>query len=114
MTAALRGRSKSALRFTFALGIVTLLGAQAPAPGTVHRVTMTAAHYEPRQIKVRLGDSIEWVNKDIVAHTATLKGSWDVNVLPGRAGRITLKTAGTMAYICRYHPNMRGVIVVEP
>jgi plastocyanin len=43
-----------------------------------------------------------------------VKGAFDVNVLPRRSGRTAMQTPGTFAYICRYHPNMRGEIVVAP
>jgi plastocyanin len=96
------------------LAIVAGLGGTAPA-AEVHRVTMKAVDFAPKQITVRVGDTVEWVNEDIVAHTATAKDrGWEVNVLPKRSGRIMMKAAGTVSYLCRYHPNMRGEIVVVP
>jgi plastocyanin len=78
------------------------------------RVVLKAVDYEPRQITVKVGDTVEWTNED-VAHTATANDrSWDVNVLPQRSGRMVMKTAGTISYFCRYHPNMTGEIIVEP
>jgi plastocyanin len=74
---------------------------------------MKAVDYEPKTITVRVGDTVEWVNEDIVAHTATAR-SWEVNVLPKRSGRMVMKVAGTVSYFCRYHPNMKGAIVVAP
>jgi plastocyanin len=35
-------------------------------------------------------------------------------VLPGKNGRMVMKAAGTFDYICRYHPNMTGEVIVEP
>ena len=93
---------------------MTVLGGQAAPGGSVHRAVMKAVDYEPKRVTVRAGDTVEWTNEDVVAHTATVKGAFDVNVLPRRSGRTTMKTPGTFAYICRYHPNMRGEIVVEP
>ena len=76
---------------------------------------MESVDYAPKRVIVQVGDTLEWVNKDIVAHTATAKDrSWDVNVLPGKTGRRVMTTPGTLAYFCRYHPNMTGEIVVEP
>jgi plastocyanin len=50
-----------------------------------------------------------------VAHTATAKDkSWDVNVLPEKNGRMVMKAPGRFDYICRYHPNMTGEVIVEP
>jgi len=73
-------------------------GGMATAAGDTHRVQMKAVDYEPRQITVRVGDTIEWMNGDIVAHTATAKDrSWDVNILPRRSGRMVMKTVGTIS-----------------
>ena len=94
--------------------LVAVLGGQAAPGGSVHRVAMKAVDYEPKRVAVRVGDAIEWTNEDVVAHTATQKGSFDVDVLPRRSGRTTMKTPGSFGYICRYHPNMRGEIVVAP
>ncbi|HEY7383152.1 MAG TPA: cupredoxin domain-containing protein [Beijerinckiaceae bacterium] len=99
------------------LGLAVMAGTGGPAipAGKVHRVEMKAVDFEPRQITVRVGDTVEWTNSDIVAHTATAKDrSWDVNVPARRAGRMVMKTAGSVSYFCRYHPNMRGEIVVVP
>ena len=80
-----------------------------------HRVMMKEIDFEPRQIRVRIGDTVEWTNGDIVAHTATANDrSWDVNVVPKRSGRMVMKTSGTISYFCRYHPNMKGEIIVAP
>ena len=95
-----------------ALGV---LGSPASPAGTTQSILMKSIAFEPRQITVHVGDRLEWANQDIVAHTATAKDkSWDVNVLPGKNGRMVMKAAGTFDYICRYHPNMTGAVIVEP
>jgi plastocyanin len=99
------------------LVLVLVAGASATAAiaAETHEVAMKAVDFEPRQIRVRVGDTVEWTNGDIVAHTATAQDrSWDVNVLPKRSGRMTMKTAGTVSYFCRYHLNMKGEIIVAP
>jgi plastocyanin len=110
----LRASLRAAGHLLVGAGLVAILGGQAKPAASTHRVTMKAVDYEPKRVAVRVGDTVEWANEDVVAHTATLKAAWDVNVLPHRSGRATMKTPGTFAYICRYHPNMRGEIVVEP
>ena len=85
------------------------------AQGQTHRIDMKSVDFVPAQVTVRVGDTLEWENSDIVAHTATSKeAGFDVNVLPKRKGSTVVKTAGTFTYICRYHPNMKGQIVVQP
>src|SRR4051794_30403575 len=110
----MRTSIRTAVVLLLGASLVAVLGGQAAPGASVHRVTMKAVDYEPKRVTARVGDTIEWANEDVVAHTATLKGSWDVNVLPRRSGRATMTAPGTFTYICRYHPNMRGEIVVEP
>ena len=95
--------------------VVALASGPAAIAGDTARVLMKSITFEPRQVTVHVGDVIEWANEDIVAHTATARDrSWEVNVLPGRSGRLVMKSAGTFSYIFRYHPNMTGEIIVEP
>lgn len=106
--------TRGALTFA-ALGLLAVLCVPAFSAGTTHQVAMESVDYAPKRVTVRVGDTVEWINKDIVAHTATAKNrSWEVNVLPGRTGRMVMKVPGTLVYFCRYHPNMTGEIVVEP
>ena len=109
---------RSGLRLSaplLALAFLAGLGGAASSAGDIDRVAMKAVDYEPKTITVRVGDTVEWVNEDIVAHTATANNrSWEVNVLPKRSGRMVMKAAGAVSYFCRYHPNMKGEIVVAP
>jgi plastocyanin len=63
----------------------------------------------------RVGDVVEWVNKDIVDHTATARdGSFDVIIPAGMGAHTVLNKAGLIAIYCRYHPNMTGELSVAP
>ena len=101
------------------IAAVTLTGAMvsqpASAEGQTHRIEMKSVAFVPAQTEIRVGDTLEWDNNDIVAHTATSQeGGFDVNVLPGQKGSTVVKRPGRLSYICRYHPNMTGQIVVTP
>lgn len=89
------------------------LPAPAARAATV-RVEIDRVAYAPATVSAKVGDVIEWENKDILAHTATAKGKWDIMIAPNKTGRVTLKEAGEIDYYCRFHPNMRGRIVVAP
>lgn len=87
----------------------------AAAEGRVHQIEMKGMAFAPAQVTVRTGDIVEWANGDIVAHTATSNdGGFDINVLSGQRGSAVMTQPGTFSYICRYHPNMKGQVVVEP
>jgi len=85
-----------------------------PAYAETIQVTVDRLTFSPADIKAKVGDTIEWVNKDILAHTATVKGEFDVMMMPGKTGSLVLKKAGDFDYICRFHPNMKGRLSVEP
>lgn len=98
----------------FFLGAAMVLGQLGAAKAEAIRVEVSKVLFAPVEIKARIGDVIEWVNNDFVAHTATARdGRFDVMLEPGRSGRITLQKAGVVDYYCRYHPNMTGRVTVS-
>ena len=83
------------------------------APVNVTIVIDQIAFTQPK-VTAKVGDTVEWINKDVVDHTATSKaGGWDVAVPAGKKASLTLKTVGTFPYLCRFHPNMTATLVVE-
>jgi hypothetical protein len=58
--------------------------------------------------------AIEWVNNDTFAHTATVKGGFEIMLPPKKSGSVVLEKAGTVDYYCRFHPNMKGRVMVAP
>ena len=78
------------------------------------RIEVKSLAYSPAQVTAHVGDTIEWANADFVGHTATARNKdWDVQLPPNKAGRVTLKKAGTVEYFCRFHPNMTATVAVE-
>ena len=77
-------------------------------------VTVDKMAFSPAEIAAKVGDTIVWVNKDKFAHTATVKGGWEVMLPVGKSGTVTVEKAGTVDYFCRFHPNMKGRITVTP
>jgi plastocyanin len=70
--------------------------------------------FMPSQVSAHVGDTIEWVNADFIAHTATARdGAWDVMIAPSTTASVVLKAGGTVDYYCRLHPNMTGQINVK-
>lgn len=85
------------------------------ADGRTHRIGMRDVAFVPAQVTVRAGDRVAWDNADIVAHTATSEGDgFDVDLPPGDRGGTLMPRPGSFGYVCRYHPNMTGRIVVQP
>jgi plastocyanin len=97
--------------------VLGLLGAAAfVAPGLASdtiRITIDKLTFSPAQVSAHVGDTVEWVSADFIAHTATSRGKdWDVAIPANGRGKIVLTHAGDVEYFCRYHPNMTGKISV--
>lgn len=79
--------------------------------GTVH-VSIEKLAFVPAEIEVHAGETIEWTNHDPFAHTATVKGGWEVTIPPGKTATHVAAAGDSVDYYCRFHPNMKGRIAV--
>jgi plastocyanin len=77
------------------------------------RITIDKMTFSPADIEAKAGDTIEWINNDAFAHTATIKGGFEVMLPPKKSGSVVMPKTGTVDYYCRFHPNMKGRIVVS-
>ncbi len=90
------------------------LGATRSGP-TPHRleVSITEFSFKPERIAVAAGDTITWINRDIVPHTvsATNGRFHSGTIAAGARWTRVLSAADTGAYLCRFHPTMRAALV---
>ena len=90
--------------------------AKAPAAAKTAGTTveMTNTTFQPQSIDVKVGDTVTFVNKDEIAHTATAgDGSFDSKTMEAGASFTFKPTkAGKIAYVCNFHPGMTGTINV--
>jgi plastocyanin len=91
------------------------LGISVSARAASIQISMTNLEISPAEVTAKVGDTIEWINNDVFAHTATARnGDWDVMLPPKKNGTLVLKKAGTVEYYCRFHPNMKATLTVTP
>ena len=80
-------------------------------PGTPHK-------FEPSNISVKKGDSVEWVNEDTQQHTVTSDDGGVIlnGKLAGKGDKYshTFSDAGDVPYHCEIHGSMTGVVNVTP
>jgi len=69
--------------------------------------------FEPTVLTVTPGTVITWTNEDSAPHTATSEEFDTGRLDKGEAAEITFDTIGEFDYICTYHPQMEGRIVVS-
>jgi plastocyanin len=77
-------------------------------------VTIENFLFSPKSVSVQVGDTVTWTNRDAAPHTATAgDGSFGTGTLKkGQSGSHKFTKAGSIAYICSVHPNMKGTVVV--
>jgi plastocyanin len=86
-----------------------------PAHAATIQIVMQDLGFVPAEVSARVGDTVEWVNKDVLVHSATARnGDFDVNIPPKKTVSSVLNKAGTVEYYCRYHPNMKAVLKIAP
>lgn len=95
--------------------MLVLAAMAVPAHAATIEITMENLVVSPSEVSAKVGDTISWINKDVFAHTATAKnGDFDVTLPPKKSTTSVLKKAGTIEYYCRYHPNMKATLKIEP
>ena len=86
-----------------------------PAHAATITIVMENLVISPAEVSAKVGDTLEHVNKDVLAHTATAtNGDFDVTMPPKKTVTYVLKKAGTVDYYCRFHPNMKATLKIEP
>jgi plastocyanin len=96
-----------------AVGLVLYVigpGAGERAKPKTHTVTIEGMRFQPESLTVARGDTVVWVNKDLVPHTVTSEGgnfdSQDIQA--DKSWRLTVRKTGEYAYICTFHPTMKA------
>lgn len=83
------------------------------APQT-HTIVIEGMRFVPETLTVRRGDRIVWRNRDLVPHTATASGVFDSkSIAADGAWTYVARRAGTLPYVCSFHPTMKGALTVQ-
>ena len=89
----------------------------AAAGGTV-TVSMKNTEYVPRDVKVKVGDTIKWTNDDPFPHTVTKTSGpgakFDSGTVDGgETYEQKFTAAGKIDYVCTIHPRQVGTVTVD-
>lgn len=93
------------------LGFAAL--SRTPAAPVRHRIEMSGIGYHPDTVVARVGDTVLWINQDLVPHTATAKAFDTQSIAVGDSASIMVKKAGQFAFACAFHPTMKGTLVAK-
>src|SRR5687768_5815677 len=96
------------------LPAVGVPGAANAAP-RVHTVLIEGMRFQPEGLTVAAGDTVAWINRDMVPHTATsASGRFDSSeIAPGKSWTYTVRATGEFTYIFTYHPLMKATLRVR-
>ena len=110
---------RSLIWFTLAgLSALGLLpGALAPsfaaAAGATVDVEIRNFAFVPQEVRINQGDTVRWLNRDGVTHTATGTG-WNAGSVTGNTpATMKFDLPGRYNYFCIPHSDMLGVVVVQ-
>jgi plastocyanin len=102
-------------RWVFPIVAMLALGAPVSAHAAAIQITMQNLVISPAEASAKVGDTVELINNDVLAHTATARnGDFDVTMPPKKTVTFVLKKAGAIEYYCRFHPNMKALLNVAP
>ena len=72
--------------------------------------------FSPVALKIQKGTTVTWTNQDSVKHTVTSSEGSELDsklLAKGESYSHTFNDAGTFAYYCKLHPNMKARVIVE-
>jgi plastocyanin len=102
-------------RWIFPVLAAVTVGMAVSAHAATIQISIENLVFAPAEATAKVGDTIEWINKDVFAHTATARnGDFDVTIPPKKTVTLVLKKGGAVDYYCRFHPNMKALLTVTP
>lgn len=93
---------------------VPLAGVAGPAGAATVTIAIDGMRFVPAAVSVQRGDTVVWVNRDLVPHTVTATGAFDSQAIaPGASWSYVAHEAGRYDYVCVLHPTMKATLRVE-
>lgn len=109
----MRTLMKRALAGLLAIGAV--FAGMSAAFATDYTITLDKMKFGPVPAVLHAGDTIIWQNNDIFRHSATARDkSFDVDLPAKTEVRMNVGAAGTVDFFCKFHPGMKGTLVIAP
>ena len=106
-------------RWFFGLVFPVLLASTPAARGQqvqthkTYNVAIKGFKFVPDKLEVNAGDTIIWKNEDIVPHIVTGDKLKSKSMDEGESWTYTAQRKGDFPYKCRFHPTMKGELIVH-
>ena len=79
-----------------------------------YQVSIEGMKFVPESLEVAPGDTVTWTNKDFVPHTVSAGKALESGTIEAnKSWKYVAKAKGRIDYVCRFHPGMRGTLVVK-
>jgi plastocyanin len=78
-----------------------------------HTIVISSMQFNPAELTLQKGDSVVFVNNDLVVHDITQEPdkAWtSSNLSPGQSFRMAVRNSAN--YYCSIHPTMKGKLLV--
>ena len=102
-------RSRVLAVLTFLVGAAS--GCHLAGPQRID-VEISSLAFAPADLTARVGDTLVWVNRDLVPHTVTADELASGPLRSGAVHTFVPTKAGEIRYACEYHPGMAGRLTV--
>ncbi|MCL7475238.1 MAG: cupredoxin domain-containing protein [Methanosarcinales archaeon] len=76
-------------------------------------VTMEGNAFVPETITIPMKGVVKWTNMDSTPHKIKIIGMVTEDLGEGDSFIWTFNQIGTYEYSCKYHPNMKGTVIVQ-
>lgn len=78
-----------------------------------YTVNIQEFDFDPAVLKIKQGETVTWLNKDIVTHQINTD-QFNSNIFAtNESFSYTFNNVGNFDYYCDLHPSMKGLIIVE-
>ena len=85
-----------------------------PAQAEEFKITIDNFTFAPNELKLKVGDTVTWINHDDIPHTVVSAGKFRSKTMDTDDNySFTFTSAGDYKYFCSLHPHMTGMIKVE-
>ena len=92
------------------ISTLPVVGLASQAQAATHKVTIEKFKFSPAKLNVAVGDTVIFENKDRAPHTATADDFDTGRLDRNESAEVTISSAGTHDYFCKFHRNMKGAI----
>lgn len=101
-----------------ALAAILAIGLSSPpetSPPQLRTISIKGFAYVPDSLVASAGDTIAFVNQDLVIHTVTADTArWDSGDLKPRASYLlVVHSRGRLSFHCELHPAMKGHVTIR-